>query len=143
MGRRRTARELALKWLFQCQVGGTDPDALLASFDTARYARETIDFAHTLLRGAWAHRKELDAIVRDCSHGWPPDRMARVDLMLLRVALFEIFHLPDIPPSVTADEAVELAKKYSTAESGRFINGILGNVIRRLPAARTQASDGA
>jgi len=133
MGRRRSGRELALKWLFQCAVGGGAPDDIIAGTDTTRLARETVEFARTLFLGAWEHRNDLDARIGECAHGWAPERMARVDLMLLRMALFELLYLPDIPASVTADEAVELAKKYSTAESGRFINGILGNVIRGLP----------
>ncbi len=134
MGRRRSARELALKWMFQCGVGGGEPADIIARTETTRLSRDTLDFARTIFLGAWERRAELDARIGECAHDWPVDRMARVDLMLLRLALFELLYVPDVPPSVTADEAVELAKKYSTAESGRFINGILGNVIRALPA---------
>ena len=85
-----------------------------------------------LVEGALSRRQEIDAAIERHAIGWTIGRMAGVDRNLLRIAMYEILHLPDIPPSVSVDEAVELAKRYSTAESGRFVNGILGSALREL-----------
>jgi N utilization substance protein B len=75
---------------------------------------------------------EINRLISKYTKDWPIDRMANVDRCLLRIAICEILYFDDIPPSVSVDEAVELAKKYSTADSGRFINGVLGSLIKDL-----------
>ena len=114
-------------------VGHFDPAAALELLlDPERHAADTIDFARELVLGAATHRGHIDEVIESYARGWTLERMANVDRNILRLAMFELLYLPDIPPSVTVNEAVELAKKYSTAESGRFVNGILGNVVRNL-----------
>jgi len=90
-------------------------------------------FAHELVKGVEEHGAELDAMLRSVEIGWALDRQVSVDRNVLRMAAFELSHLPAIPASVTINEAVELAKKYSTAESGKFVNGILGAIAARMP----------
>ena len=131
MGKRRSGRELAFRLLFQIDVGGATPTEV---FTIGRIASEASPevwlFATTLARGAWEERAAIDAILERYAAGWTLDRMANADRNLLRLALYEILHREDIPASVSVNEAVELSKTYSTAESARFINGILGSYLR-------------
>ncbi|HEX8834111.1 MAG TPA: transcription antitermination factor NusB, partial [Abditibacteriaceae bacterium] len=81
-------------------------------------------------RGAWEAKAQLDVYITKYASGWTLERMANADRNLLRLALYEILHREDIPQSVSINEAVELAKRYSTADSAKFINGILGSFAR-------------
>ena len=131
MGKRRSGRELAFRLLFQADVGNL---TLAEVFQTGRDASEATEevwqFATELARGAWENRADLDPIITRYAAGWTLERMANADRNLLRLALYEILHREDIPQSVSINEAVELAKRYSTADSAKFINGILGNFVR-------------
>jgi N utilization substance protein B len=89
----------------------------------------TASFAQTLVRGVLEKRQEIDDRLSALSTGWALDRQATVDRNIMRLAAYEILYLPDIPAGATINEAVEIAKKYSTAESGRFVNGILGSLV--------------
>jgi N utilization substance protein B len=131
MRTRRAAREQALQWLYQVDVGKTDLEDALAEVHRALQP-EGLAFARQLLRGAVANIQTIDPLIARYAEDWSLDRMASIDRNVLRLAVFEIIHLPDIPPSVSIDEAVELAKKYSTAESGKFVNGVLGSLLRDL-----------
>lgn len=137
IGGRRAGRELALRALFQVDVAAASPEeAFAAVSDADRYVAETIEFARALVMGASAHTEAIDRVIERHARGWSLERMANVDRNILRLSLYELLYRPDIPPSVAVDEAVELAKKYSTAESGRFVNGVLGNVVRNLEQER-------
>jgi N utilization substance protein B len=141
MGKRRSGRQLALRTLFQIDVGGISPEeAISLSFSTGETAPEVLAFSRQLVEGVVAHRADIDRLIEQYARGWTLERMANVDRNVLRLAVFELLHLPDVPPSVAVDEAVELAKKYSTAESGRFVNGILGNLVRHLEEERQEVS---
>lgn len=140
MGKRRASRELALRALFQVDVGGLSPEEALAStIAEGNYREDTLRFARDLVHGVAANRERIDAVIEQHARDWTLARMANVDRNVLRLAVYEILYLPDIPPSVTVDEAVELAKKYSTAESGRFVNGVLGNLVRTVEAEGADA----
>jgi N utilization substance protein B len=89
-------------------------------------------FARELVEGVEAHREELDALISDNAIGWELSRIAPLERAILRVALFEILHRPDIPDEVAIDEGVETAKLYCGAEAPTFVNGILGGVMKRL-----------
>ncbi|MDQ3814099.1 MAG: transcription antitermination factor NusB [Armatimonadota bacterium] len=131
MGKRRSGRELAFRLLFQCDVGEVPLDEVLeAARETSEATPEVWEFAVELARGAWQAHSELDAIIVRYATGWSLDRMANADRNLLRLALYEILYRDDIPQSVSINEAVELAKRYSTADSAKFINGILGSFAR-------------
>ena len=131
MRKRRAAREQALKWLYQVDVGKTPMEEAVALTHTD-LDDEGVAFARQLLDGAIANIKEIDALIAHYAKDWSLDRMASLDRNILRLAILEILHMPDIPHSVSVDEAVELAKKYSTAESSRFVNGVLGSLLREL-----------
>lgn len=131
MGKRRSGRELAFRLLFQIDVGNSNPDEVFAAARIASEASSEVwVFASQLARGAWEAKTEIDPIIEKYAAGWTLDRMANVDRNLLRLCLFEILRREDIPASVSINEAVELAKKYSTVDSAKFINGILGSFAR-------------
>jgi N utilization substance protein B len=131
MGTRRAGRELALKLLFQVTIGGASlEEALTLALAATSHKSETVAFARHLAEGTLAHLTEIDQILRKYARQWSLERMANVDRCLLQLAVFEILYSGEVPDSVVVDEAVEMAKKYSTAESGRFVNGILGSLLR-------------
>lgn len=86
---------------------------------------EVEEFTRSLVLGVDAHQAEVDRLIQRYSQHWRLERMARVDRNVLRLAIFELLHLPEVPRRVTLNEAIELAKKFGTEESGAFVNGIL------------------
>lgn len=131
MGKRRSGRDLAFRLLFQCDVGGLPLEEVLATaYAATECSPEVWEFAEKLARGVWDARQETDPIISRYSAGWTLERMPNADRNLLRLAIYEIIHRDEIPQSVSINEAVELAKQYSTQESAKFINGILGNFVR-------------
>lgn len=133
---RRKARELALQVLFAGDVGRADPAAALdQAVATVRPDQGAAAYARFLVSGTLEHRREIDRRIQSLSRDWHLDRMPGVDRNILRLAVFELLYCPHVPASAVVNEAVELAKKFSTAESGRFINGILGTLVRSLPGA--------
>ena len=151
MGMRRQARERAVQFLFQHELNPPDNlDQALAHFwesqRTAAVAEDKGDatwgqtvepppptaeelaaqaFAEPLIRGTLEHREEIDALVGKFAKNWSLRRMAAVDRNVLRLAVYEMLHREDIPPVVSINEAVDIAKKFSTQDSGKFVNGIL------------------
>ena len=131
MGKRRNGRELAFRLLFQTDVGKLPLDEVIASSRAASEASDDVwELAEELARGAWQEHAALDMIIVKYAAGWTLERMANADRNLLRLALHEIRHRTEIPRTVSINEAVELAKRYSTADSAKFINGILGSYVR-------------
>ena len=110
--------------------GATATEVFSVTRETSEASPEVWYFATALARGAWEGREPLDGIIEKYATGWSLQRMANADRNLLRLALYEIREREDIPDSVAVNEAVELSKTYSTAESARFINGILGAYLR-------------
>jgi transcription antitermination protein NusB len=103
-----------------------------------RNAAQTSAFLLQLVHGATEHRKSIDERLAALSTGWSLDRQAAVDRNIMRVAAYEMLHVPDIPAGASINEAVELAKKYSTTESGRFVNGVLGALATQLEDKRDE-----
>ena len=136
-GRRRKARELALQFLYQLeQNGATDPRPFEADF----WARHPVDdearaFADSLVQGAKRQQGDIDKRIAECAEHWDLDRMAVVDRNILRLAVYELLFEPGVPGKVTINEAIEIAKKFGTAESSRFINGVLDRIHRELRPA--------
>jgi len=129
-----------LRALYQTDVGRMEAEeALVFSSAESRYSEETVQFARELVLGCLQHQTEIDQTIERHARGWTLARMAHVDRNVLRLAVFEILHRPDVPASVAVNEAVELAKKYSTAESGRFVNGVLGDLVRTIEGPETGA----
>lgn len=107
-----------------------------------RPSRTIRSFSKDLVLGVWKKREELDEIISRSSKNWRLGRMSHVDRNILRVAVFEILFMRDIPPKVSIDEGVELGKKYGTDESGSFINGILDHIYNSLKAEDSQGEIG-
>lgn len=131
MRKRRSGRELAFRLLFQCDVGGLPLDEVLATAREQSEAGEDVwQFAAELARGAWDAHGATDEIIQQYSAGWTIDRMPRADRNILRLAIYEMRERADIPQNVSINEAIELAKRYSTEDSAKFVNGILGAYAR-------------
>ena len=158
MGKRREARERAVQFLFQYDLNPPEQlDPAIEQFwesqRGAAIAEEkgkatwgqpvavppptTEDaavrlFADPLIRGALEHREEADSLIRKYCKNWDLPRIAAVDRNILRLAIFEMLHRDDIPPVVSINEAVDIAKRFSTQDSGKFVNGILDSVKSEL-----------
>lgn len=136
MSKRTNARELILKILFQVDVGKLPvEEALETAFEQVRPAEEDRPYVEEIVRGVVAEEAELDEIIARLAEGWRLDRLAKVDKNVLRTALYELRHKPEFSPGVVINDAVETAKKYSTEDSGRFVNGILGSYLREREGA--------
>lgn len=136
-GRRRRARELALQLLYQRDIAGTAPEEMFAFTDEYRNAApEVQEYASRLVLGTIGRLAELDERLGRQSEHWRLGRMPAVDRNLLRVALYELIHEDEIPDPVVIDEAVEIAKKFSTPSSAPFVNGVLDGIRRSLYGAR-------
>jgi len=137
MGKRRKAREVALQFLYQLdQTGADDP----TSFEDDFRSHHPVDegaraFAASLVRGAKAQQAKIDAIIAETAEHWDLERMAVVDRNILRMAVYELLCEPTVPGKVAINEAIEIAKKFGTAESSRFINGVLDRIHRELRPA--------
>lgn len=133
MGKRRKSREMALQTLFQLECDPRDP---LQAFDVLReclrWPAGRAEFARMLVLGVCRRKSELDLLIRKASKHWRLERMAIVDRSILRLAVFELRYVADVPPKVAIDEAVELAKRFGTRESGAFINGVLDQIYTQL-----------
>jgi N utilization substance protein B len=136
--KRRKAREYALQFLFQHEFTGTKPER--KDFDDFWQDKpgdpDTKAFAEDLISGTLEHCEELDVAIRAAAEHWVLERMAAVDRTILRFAVYELLHRGDIPSTVTINEAIEIAKKYSAEESAPFINGILDRITRGLTGKR-------
>ncbi len=136
--KRTKARERALQALYQIDVAATDLDEALSRFwkSFEPVEREVREMAEELVRGVAAHRRDIDDAIEGVSTNWRLDRMAKVDRNILRLAVFELGHRPDVPVKVAINEAIELGKKYGSESSGAFINGVLDKIASGLPASR-------
>jgi len=127
--KRTRARELALQALYQLDLRGEDFLEEIEGFIRDEESDpSSTDFARRLVAGVVEQRDTLDAIIREVAQNWDIARMAVIDRNVLRLASFEIVHCEDIPPKVSINEAIELGKRYSTQNSGGFINGILDRI---------------
>jgi len=129
VGKRHQARELALKVLFQLEGTGDDPQEVLAYHASEGGSSEDVaNFASQLVQGVIANREKLDAILSEASEHWKLGQMAKVDRIILRIAVYEIAIDRRVPTKAAINESIELAKTFSGEEAGRFVNGILGRV---------------
>jgi N utilization substance protein B len=137
MGKRRKSRELALQFLYQLDLnGGEDP----APYEDEFWSRHPVDpearaFADGLVRGTTQNQPKIDQLIAQSTEHWELDRMAAVDRNILRLAAYELLLQYDVPPKVVINEAIEIAKKFGTAESSRFINGVLDRIHKELRPA--------
>jgi N utilization substance protein B len=127
---RRRARELALQTLFSVEVGHHEPNAALDDALAAGTSPEARAFVKDLVFGTLEHADQSDALVGPLLEGWTIERLPTVDRLLLRMGVYEMRYRPEVPRPVIINEAVELAKKFSTEASGRFVNGVLATASR-------------
>lgn len=157
VSKRRLGRQMAVQMLFQSDLGGASAEEILGHFDPAEYlasealpATETaagsadtapthrdrrqltraFEYAAGLLRGSLGHREEIDAVIKAQAEHWRLERMPVVDRNILRLAVYELLYESDVPHLVVVDEAIELAKRFGSENSGRFINGLLDGVLK-------------
>lgn len=131
---RTLAREVAMKILFARSLGGEDTweEVLEQSQAGDELSDEDKTFLENEVFGVERHREELDGLIDGYAKGWNLNRLAKVDLTLLRMGLFELLYLPEVPVGAAINEAVELSKRYGEDKSYSFINGILGTAAREL-----------
>ncbi|BCA79804.1 transcription antitermination factor NusB [Desulfuromonas sp. AOP6] len=147
MGTRRKGRELALKIIYSLFDQNTSIDAVLEDFWRNFHFQDDIlgdpvegppdsvpseqrHFTEELIYGVDKHLEQIDKVISSHSTNWSLDRMSRVDLSLLRLAVYELLYRPDIPSNVVINEAIEIGKRYGTVETPSFINGILDKISR-------------
>ena len=157
MGLRRIAREIALRILFQYEV--SDKLSPREAFDlfcdnfgprddeeqvlgcTEKTFQQALPFINELYFGVTDHMDELDRELKKASENWRVDRMSRVDRNVMRLALYEMLYLDDIPHKVSINEAIDLGKEFGSEDSGGFINGVLDRIHQQLMAARAGNED--
>ena len=132
MSTRRRGREFVLKALYAFEMGSQTREEIHDSIIGTSGLDENIsDFAGRLFAATVDHIEAIDRVIGDLTINWKLERIAIVDKNILRMAMAEVEHMPDIPIKVAINEAIELAKKYSTMESAAFVNGILDKVLRK------------
>ena len=142
MGNRRKARETSLQLLYEIDLGSKSSTEVIGAFradaerlvldgaDAALSSDDITEFTSQITEGVWSNVHEIDRLIEMHSTHWKISRMALVDRNILRMAVFELLYCADIPASVTINEAIEIAKKFGTTESSRFINGVLDRILR-------------
>ena len=129
---RSTARAAAMQLIYARMLGGEGDERTLRDLvaPTPELDDDDRRYIEDVTEGTWGARDELDARIASFSRDWPISRMARVDLAILRLSAYEMSNRADVPAAVAINEAVELTRTFSTAESGGFVNGILGSMYR-------------
>lgn len=124
---RRAGRVAALQYLYAWSLNSPKnlAEDLRVFFENMEEPREHYAFGEELIHGVIEHIADLDARIKGLAHNWDFDRIAKIDLAILRLAMFEMIHRKDIPPVVSINEAIDLSKQFSNADAKRFINGIL------------------
>lgn len=133
MGLRRKAREAALKILYQIEMSGYNSEECIDSYwNTLGDNQDIKEFTNFLVRGVYGFLSSIDEKINQSSINWKIERMHKVDLSILRLAVFEMFYTNDTPYKVVINEAIELAKKYGTENSSSFVNGVLNKIAETL-----------
>jgi len=131
MGKRSTGRKLAMQILYQADIRNTSVDTIIDHFwDVHQFESDTTQWANDLAISTWSHKDTIDPVIEKMAIGWEFDRLNPIDKAILRLALYELIH-DKIKPSVIINEAVEICKKYSSDDSPRFVNGILGQYVKQ------------
>ena len=132
--RRRLARERVMQMLYAHDIGGRDIDELFFELIQKDLSKDdtTLEFARDLTLKLSTHREEIDLLISDKLRHWDFRRVALIDRILIQMGITELMYFPEIPPKATINELIEIAKDYSTDESGKFINGLLHAVMTHL-----------
>lgn len=142
MGIRRKARESALQMLYQMDMSGQDLNEVLANSDVLKKLDADVrQFTQALVKGVVSDLGEIDKLIALHSTNWKLSRMAAVDKNILRMAVFELKSFSDIPVKVTINEAVEIAKRFGSSDSGAFVNGILDNIASGIKKDKAEQED--
>lgn len=130
MRKRTKAREYALQILYAIDITRQDPPECIEGFwgGANEPDKDVRDFSNALVTGAWAKRDEIDRLISRHATNWELDRMAVIDRNVLRFAVYELLFRDDIPPKVSINEAIDIAKKFGGPDSGKFVNGILDKI---------------
>jgi len=134
---RRRAREAALQMLYQCEIGRVPPEDAIATHgeieQSGRLGSAAAEaFASALVLGTVQYAADIDPVIAASASNWRPERMAVVDRLILRMAVYQLQHVTDVPPIVVISEAVELARRFGGDESGRFVNGVLDAIRKKI-----------
>jgi len=139
---RRQSREAALRTLYLAEIGGVPPAAAVEAYfiEHAPDASDEVrEFAATIVEGTTNHLVEVDRLIERHANNWRIERLAVIDRIILRMAAWELRHLPDTPPAVVLNEAIELAREYSTEDSVRFVNGVLDGMLKAQGGAESSS----
>lgn len=151
--RRRTARELAVQSLYHMEMNEVSAQHAVemvleeaqSEDSDMKLTRETTaglsDYTLELVSGVAGALSAIDDLLTDYLTGWQVERLSRVDRQILRLSVYEMVFRDDVPPRVAINEAIELAKHFGTEESGKFVNGVLGQMIKRLDALKTRSEE--
>lgn len=130
-----------MRVLYEVEFGHSSfADAIGGAVEQMDLPKELLEYMERLVRGVREQYEVLDVKIGAHLKGYDIDRLAALDRTILRIAAFEFFHVPEMPPAVTINEAIEIVKRYSTAESGRFVNGVLANLLLNSPKANWDPS---
>jgi N utilization substance protein B len=149
--KRRVAREIALQSLYQIEMNQVSPkEAVAHAIEEAENDNEaelevaderiSVDYISELVEGTIERKTKIDELLADYLKGWQMDRLSRVDREVLRLAVYEMVYRDDVPPKVVVNEAIELSKHFGTDESGKFVNGVLGKMIKELDGLKGKQS---
>lgn len=128
---RKVARESAMQVMYQMDLNGDfSQEALNVFLENNKFKQDELEYISYVVEGVKDNIEEIDSAIEKHSKGWSIKRIAKIDLAILRIAIFEILHKDDMPPQVSINEAVEISKKYSTEESSKYINGLLGAFLK-------------
>ena len=142
MFERRKARHQALHILYQREITGESAGSIIGGRSyNAEEDGEPLEFARELVNGVEAHQGSIDALIEGISENWALSRMPLVDRNILRLAVYERLYAESIPPSVSINEAVEMAKVYGGEDSSKFVNGVLGRVAEQMLEAGAEATE--
>ena len=139
MTNRRLARESALEVLYRLDLVGDEPENTIAEILLRKNPSEEAEtYLRRLVDAAMGHQQEIDVVLRKHLTRWRLERLTVLDRAILRLAAAEILYFDDVPPKVSINEAVEIAKKYGDDEAGKFVNGVLDSIFQEAEASRIQ-----
>jgi N utilization substance protein B len=149
--KRRVAREIAVQSLYQIQMNEATPqEAVQIAIHEAEHDNETLldvkgekidpAYINELVEGTYNNKVRIDELLEEYLKGWAMDRLSRIDREVLRLAVYEMLYRDDVPPKVVVNEAIDLAKHYGTDESGKFVNGVLGKMIKEVEDLKSKVT---
>lgn len=131
---RKMARETTMKLLYQMDISKSTPDEVIEdyydNYEGKELDEEVKSYIETSIKGTYGTLMEIDSLIEKYSKEWKINRIAKVDLSIMRLAIYEMINRKDIPRAVAVNEAIELAKKFGGENSSNFINGILGSIVK-------------